>query len=44
MSQVKQRKIDVECRIFNDNWTLKYLIGNIEDKAVFSLQRIYFCF
>ena len=21
MSLVKQRKIDVECRIFNDNWT-----------------------
>ena len=34
MSQVKQRKIDVECRIFNDNWTFKYLIANIEDKAM----------
>ncbi|KAK4881591.1 hypothetical protein RN001_004910 [Aquatica leii] len=34
MADLKKRKIDAECRIFNDNWTFKYLIANIDDKAV----------
>lgn len=34
MSEVKKRKIDLEYRKFNEEWTWKYLFKNIQNKAV----------
>ena len=34
MSQSKKRKVDLECRNFNEAWTVKYLFTNIDKKAI----------
>ncbi|XP_026469377.1 general transcription factor II-I repeat domain-containing protein 2B-like [Ctenocephalides felis] len=34
MSQSKKRKVDLECRNFNEAWTVKYLFTSINKKAV----------
>jgi len=34
MSSAKKRKIDHECRVFNDNWTRKYFFANFNGRAV----------
>ena len=34
MSQMKKRKIDDECRIFKEDWTLNYFFTVINGKAV----------
>lgn len=34
MSRNKKRKVDLECRNFNEAWTVKYLFTNINNKAV----------
>uniref|UniRef100_A0A023F0X1 Proteinral transcription factor ii-i repeat domain-containing protein 2b n=1 Tax=Triatoma infestans TaxID=30076 RepID=A0A023F0X1_TRIIF len=34
MSQSKKRKVDLECRNFNEAWTVKYLFTNINKKAI----------
>ncbi|CAI6372756.1 unnamed protein product [Macrosiphum euphorbiae] len=34
MSQNKKRKIDTECRIFNDNWSLSYFFIEYRNKAM----------
>lgn len=33
-AQAKKRKVDAECRIFNKNWTAKYLFTEVGGKAV----------
>jgi hypothetical protein len=30
----KKRKVDLECRVFNEQWTQKYFFVQIKDKAV----------
>ena len=34
MSAAKKRKIEDECRVFNEDWTDKYFFANVRDKAV----------
>ena len=34
MSQNKKRKIDTECRVFNDNWSLSYFFIEYRNKAM----------
>ncbi|KAL3888107.1 hypothetical protein ACJMK2_000488 [Sinanodonta woodiana] len=34
MSSAKKRKVDHECRVFNDNWTWKYFYANFNDRAM----------
>ncbi|XP_060929426.1 general transcription factor II-I repeat domain-containing protein 2-like [Limanda limanda] len=33
-AHVKKRKIDAECRVFNETWTAKYLFTEVKGKAV----------
>ena len=39
MSAAKKRKIEDECRVFNDEWTAKYYFTNHRGKAVCLLCR-----
>lgn len=39
MSDAKKRKIEEECRVFNDDWTVKYCFTNVGSKAVCLLCR-----
>ena len=34
MSGGKKRKVDKECRVFQDSWTFKYLFTQVGDKPV----------
>lgn len=34
-ANVKKRKIDAECRVFNKAWTCKYLFTEVTGKAVY---------
>lgn len=34
MSQNKKRKIDSECRVFNDSWSLSYFFVEHQNKAM----------
>ena len=33
MSAAKKRKIEDECRVFNEDWTAMYCVANVRDKA-----------
>jgi len=39
MSAAKKRKVEDECRAFNDEWTARYCFANVGSKAVCLLCR-----